>query len=187
MKLQHLTSDRLHLRRCEREDASLIYTLENDPSLAHSNTLIEPLARFQARQIVSAGKSELLANGFLLLVAERFANDSTAPNECIGVVQLYNFDIFNRRAALGIVLKQPFQGLGYGSQLIQMLLGYAFDTLSLHQLYAEIYPSNKPAMACFKKQGFRLVATLPDWYKIEDHYEDLNILSITCSTYKANR
>lgn len=176
MNLHHLSDGDLYLRRCEKEDAPLIYMLENDPILEHSNTLIEPLSHFQARQVASVGDSELLSNGFLLLIPEiRFKGSQYRP-KALGLVQLYNFDFVNRRAAIGIVLRPECHGKGYGSRILAMMLSYAFKALSLHQVYAEIYPSNVIALHCFKRLGFEIIAQLPEWYKTDEGYEDLNIL-----------
>lgn len=191
MHLRHFFDKNLRLRRCENEDARLIYTIENDPILGQSNTLYEPLAHFQAREIVSAGHSELASNGFLLLVIELVEQEispckyehTNAITKTIGVAQIYNFDFINRRAAIGIVLFPNFHRLGYGKRVLTMLLSYSFKALSLRQVYAEIFPDNIAAQNCFEQLGFQLKATLPNWYKTDDGYKDLNIFVLTKSQY----
>lgn len=179
MNLHHFSSQRIFLRRCEEMDADLLYALENDPQIDRTNTLVEPLALFEARQITSARESELLSNGFLLLVACLRQSEMQGENIPIGIAQLYDFNFFHRRSAVGIVLKGEYQHRGYGEKVLHMLINYAFKALSLHQVYAEIYPTNIAAKTCFSKVGFQKVATLPQWYKMDDGYQDLEIHTIT--------
>lgn len=184
MNLHHLTTPELFLRRCEKEDASLLYELENDPLIDHTNTLIEPLALFEARTLTAARQSELLTNGFLLLVACLRLSSPHSDAMPIGIVQLYNFDFFHRRSAVGIVLKAAYQKQGYGSKLLGMTLSYAFKALALQQVYAEMYPTNLAAKACFSKLGFHEVATLPQWYRVDEGYQDLEIHTLTKESFR---
>lgn len=176
MQLKYFIEGELSLRRCEPEDAKLLYKWENDPLLAVSNLLSEPLARFQSRELVSAGESELARNGFMPLIAEIKSQAKSEQAIPIGFIELYNYDFFNRRVALGILILPDYRRCGYGSRLIAMISGYVLKSLGMHQCYAEVSAHNTTAQACFEKVGFKLTATLPDWYRGDEGYEALNLL-----------
>lgn len=179
MNLHHLSSADIFLRRCQESDASLIYEWENNPLLDQTNTLAEPISMAQVRQLVSLKSSELLETGTLLLIVALRSSSQEEPTIPIGFVQFYNFDFFNRRSAIGIVLDPQWHKKGYGKRVLRMMINYAFKALSLNQVYAEIFPSNIPAIRCFQSLGFAFVASLPDWYKTDEEYQNLDIYRLT--------
>lgn len=56
---------------------------------------------------------------------------------------------------IGIVLRRAAQRRGLGSEAISLLQGFAFDTLRLPRLQAEIDPDNSASLLLFGKAGFR--------------------------------
>lgn len=170
----------LRLRRTEPEDGALLYEWENLPELASTNTLVEPLARYQAQELVSLGASSLLSHGSLMLIAEHLAEHLP-----VGYIQLYNFEAFHRRAAIGLMLLPTYQNRGWGSLMLSTLLRYCFGTLHLHQVYAEVEGGNVVAQHLFRKHSFLSVAQLPEWLWQEDGYRDLLIYRLCQTQYKS--
>ena len=57
-------------------------------------------------------------------------------------------------ATLGYYIGQPYLGLGYMQPAIQQLKQYAFTTLGLHRLEANIQPDNVRSINLVKRTGF---------------------------------
>nr|WP_315248459.1 GNAT family protein [uncultured Duganella sp.] len=60
----------------------------------------------------------------------------------IGAVTLYGFDLRNRRCEIGYILDRQHWGQRYTQEAMRAVIAYAFDTLQLHRLEADIHPDN---------------------------------------------
>ncbi|MEE9553374.1 MAG: GNAT family protein, partial [candidate division Zixibacteria bacterium] len=48
----------------------------------------------------------------------------------------------------------PFQGRGYASEAIRLILGFAFKELRLVRVYAGVHQRNAPSVKALEKTGF---------------------------------
>jgi RimJ/RimL family protein N-acetyltransferase len=82
------------------------------------------------------------------------------PNEdgsekLIGNCGIHNIDWKNRVADVGIVIgEKELQGKGYGTEAMELLLEYAFNTLNLNRIELLTYVFNERALKSYKKVGF---------------------------------
>lgn len=82
------------------------------------------------------------------------AIDSTT-NACIGHISIGRVDRIYRCARIGKVLIAPEQrGNGYGEQLMNAALTYAFDELQLERVTLGVFDFNEAAIQCYEKVGF---------------------------------
>lgn len=174
MSLDIFYDGELELRPVEPTDASLLHVWENNPDLASSNTLIEPMARYQAQQLADLGQSHLASNGYVLFIASIRQGAELIP---IGYIELYNYDFYHRRAAVGLMLLPSFRGRGYAQRMVQMIISYAQD-LRLNQLYAEVIADNLLGRSFFDRSSFVAVATLPRWFWHGGDYQDLIVYQL---------
>jgi RimJ/RimL family protein N-acetyltransferase len=78
-----------------------------------------------------------------------------------GNVWLANIDRDHRKAEVRIAIGKPSQaGSGAGTEALQLISRYAFDTLGLHRVYAFVLAFNPRARRAFEKAGFVLEGTL---------------------------
>ncbi len=77
-------------------------------------------------------------------------------NDCtlIGTCTLHNFHLASRRAEVGYALGRPYWGQGYMQEALHVLINYAFDTLSLNRLEADIDPRNTASQNTLESLGF---------------------------------
>ena len=62
-----------------------------------------------------------------------------------------------------MVLQNEDRNKGVASEAIQLLCQYSFDTLNLHQLFANVASDNQTSIHLFKKMGFEEVGVKKDW------------------------
>ncbi|MDR0916961.1 MAG: GNAT family N-acetyltransferase [Oscillospiraceae bacterium] len=94
---------------------------------------------------------ERLADGGYNLAIVRAQDD--AP---IGGITLNGIDCVYRKGMLGIYIGETENcSKGYGAEAIRLLLGFAFDTLGLHNINLQLHSDNARALACYTKVGFR--------------------------------
>lgn len=90
----------------------------------------------------------------------------------IGTAMLFNFDLEARHAEIGYVLHPDYWGKGYGTETISMLDGFAFHTLHLHKLHAQVVEANTGSLRVLEKNGYHLEGRLEDYYLIDGQYQD---------------
>jgi ribosomal-protein-alanine N-acetyltransferase len=79
----------------------------------------------------------------------------------IGSCDLRFEDNDTSQANVGLWIGEPFQGKGYGTQVVGALVDYGFSRLGLDMIYADIFVGNWASRRAFEKNGFRLDRTEP--------------------------
>ena len=57
----------------------------------------------------------------------------------------------------GLWLGEPYQGKGYGTAVVRMLLEYSFEKLSLSRMEAQVFVGNWASRRVFEKNGFAVI------------------------------
>ena len=76
---------------------------------------------------------------------------------------------------VGIAVHKDYRRQGYASDALQLLCEYAFDFLSLTQLYAHVATDNEVCMKLFTSCGFVQCGLLKDWLQVGGCYKDAAI------------
>jgi ribosomal-protein-alanine N-acetyltransferase len=79
---------------------------------------------------------------------------------------------FFQNAFLGYKVDARHARRGYMSEAIAEVLDYAFHTLELHRIEANVMPSNVASRAMLEKLGFRDEGIAKDYLKIQGRWED---------------
>ena len=103
----------------------------------------------------------------------------------IGVAFLHGLEINDKRAryAVGIYNKNNW-GKGYGQEISNTVLKYAFNNLKLHRVDLRVLAYNKRAIASYKKTGFVQEGILRENAYINNIWHDDVIMSILCHEFK---
>ena len=74
----------------------------------------------------------------------------------IGNSGLNDIDYRNRTAEFGITIGEPdARGKGYGTETAQLMLGYAFTALGLHNVKLTVHEYNLAGIRAYTKAGFK--------------------------------
>lgn len=170
-----LSDGQIGLRALEPEDLDFLYRLENDSSLWPYGQQQAPVSRFALKQYIEASLSQdIYEMHQVRLVIERVSD-----KERLGLIDLFDLDLCDRRAGIGIVVDSPFRRQGFARRALSLLSGYALGFLQLHQVYAHIAQNNRASLELFENEGFVRAGCLRDWHRIGDSYEDVCILQKT--------
>lgn len=147
--LPTLTTPRLHLRWLIESDAPAILSIFGDPEvmrywstpplpdLAAAHGLIQEIQRlFHSRSLFQWGI------------------ESKTDARLLGTCTLYHLDLAHRRAEIGFALGRHAWGHGFGTEAIHHLITFAFDTLLLHRLEADVDPDNHRSLRLLERLGF---------------------------------
>jgi len=107
-----------------------------------------------------------------------FSVETTDGALHVGNIWLWDIDTTNRKAEVRILFgDEAGRGRGYGSDAIRMLSDLAFDTMSLHRLYAYVFSINPQAKRAFEKAGFSAEGVLRQDRRVADEYVDVYLLA----------
>lgn len=154
------------LRNAEPEDAEMIFQWENDRDIWRVSGTHVPYSRFQIEQFL-LGDNDIVAQKQLRLMI-----DLAGSSQTIGCIDIYDYDGFNGRAGLGILIDKAYRQQGYAKSALALCIDYLFHDLLLHQVYCSIDESNTESQQLFVGQGFVLCGRKKEWIKTADGFLD---------------
>jgi len=77
---------------------------------------------------------------------------------------------------LNLCVERQFRSLGYGERLLDEML-FRARSASVREVFLEVRPSNKTALALYRKKGFYQVANRPAYYQSHQGREDAAVLA----------
>lgn len=159
----------LTLRAMEPYDVDFLIKWENDPRIwQYSNTII-PFSRHTLEEYVMNASNDIYMDKQLRLMID-------VDNVTVGCVDMFDFDPFHRRAAVGILIDVKYRGHGYAMESIRQMAEFAFDKLQLKQLYCDVSKNNEEAMHVFQKIGFEVTGEKHAWRRNNGVWEDYYFL-----------
>jgi [ribosomal protein S5]-alanine N-acetyltransferase len=144
-----LTTERLVLRRMIAADAQEMLFLRSDPGV------LKYIDRAPARTIDEVITFiELIDKGIDANDAINWAIALKDNPTLIGNICIWNVQKDNYRAELGYVLHPDWQGRGIMHEAMQAVLHYAFHTMTLHSIEANVIPENSASVRVLERSGF---------------------------------
>ncbi len=95
-----------------------------------------------------------------------------ATQEIIGTAMMFNFDHEAKHSEIGYVFHSTHWGKGYATETIALMNDFAYDSLNLRKLHAQVVGGNIGSIRVLEKNGFKLEGCLKDYYFIENSYYD---------------
>ncbi len=163
-----MKSAHIHLRALEPEDIDFLYRWENDPAVWNVSNTITPYSKFILQKYIETSHLSIFETKQI-----RFVIVHSTTDRPIGAIDLFDFDPYNRRAGIGILIhEEKERRQGYASEALKLILQYGFHTLDLHQLYCNVNPENTASMRLFLKHGFVPTGTKKEWVRIQNRWQD---------------
>ena len=163
---------KVHLRKIEPRDVPFLYQWENDAAVWADGANHNPVSQQDLRDYVAQTAGDIYKDGQLRLIIE-VKEERSPENACgcegegrrctVGCADLFDLDVRNRRAAIGLYIAADYRGKGYAAEVLSELERYAFLFLHLRVLYAVIGTGNTACMRLFEKAGYTLSGTLQNW------------------------
>lgn len=162
-----LQGEHIYLRALEPDDLEFLYELENNTSIWEISGTKTPYARHVLRTYLdNAFKDIYEVKQLRLGICDK-------ENQLLGLIDLFDFDPGHMRAGVGIViLESNDRNQGIGTEALTLLLNYAFSTLNLRQVYANVGKDNELSLHLFAKLGFEEIGIKKDWIRSASGFKD---------------
>lgn len=171
--MKQLQGEHIYLRAIEPEDLEFIHDIENDQSFWDISNTIVPYSKFVIKQYIEHSHKDIFEVKQLRLVISDY-NDVA-----LGMIDLFDFDFKNKRAGIGILVKdEKDRQKGHGKEALRLLISYCKIHLDLHQLYCNISEDNKRSLKLFKNEGFEVIGLKKDWNYTNGSFENEYMLQI---------
>jgi diamine N-acetyltransferase len=165
----------LKLRAIEPEDLSFFYKWENDTTLWSMGDAISPYSKYIIKAYIESSDKDIYTNKQLRLMIDLKGIDKV---ETVGCIDIFDFDVFHQRAAIGILIDKEHRQKGLGTEALHLIINYCLSFLKLQQLYCHIPINNKESLALFQKVGFSQSGELSSWIKTLNGYINVSILQL---------
>ncbi|WP_047985736.1 GNAT family N-acetyltransferase [Ornithinibacillus californiensis] len=104
-------------------------------------------------------------------------------DEIIGQFRLHKLHLWHRKAEMGAVVGEAFQQKGVMTEVLQVILPFAFETLNLNRLVGDIFAENDGSRKLLEKFGFTKEGVLRDTDFDGERYHDTVVYSMLKKEY----
>ena len=145
-----LKGKRIRLAPLDRKYIDLFLKWFNDPEITQYLTMYKPLTRDWEEKWFDALKHKEDAVYFSIHVIKEDESDTV-----IGNCAIQNINSRTRAASCGITIgEKEYQNRGLGTEAMEMLVEYGFNTLNLNRIELSVYDFNSRAFKTYQKVGF---------------------------------
>jgi RimJ/RimL family protein N-acetyltransferase len=177
-----LATERLDLRPLCLSDADALYGIYADPEFMRYWSSEPWTSPVQAVEMIESDRRGLEAGERLRLGI--FLRD---PERMVGTCSLFHLVAQNRRAEIGYGIKREYWRHGFMHEAVTAVVQYAFSTLHLIRLEADIDPRNTGSARSLEKLGFVREGLLRERWIVGTEISDSAIYGLLAKDWAAKR
>jgi RimJ/RimL family protein N-acetyltransferase len=172
-RLPTLAAPRVALRWLTIADADAIYGIFSDPKVMRwwSTPPMSDIA--QARKLIAD-----IHEGFRAQRLFQWGIARLEDGRIIGTCTLFAINEPQGRAEIGYALGHEFWGHGYMNEALKALIDFAFSTLGMRRLEADVDPCNAGSLHALERLGFRREGLLRERWQVNGELQDSVILGL---------
>lgn len=152
------------LRALEPDDLDTLYDTENDKSLWKYSNTSSPFSKHSLKKFIENSHLDIIEHKQVRLVL------SDKNNLPFGFIDLFKYDMTNKRAGVGIIIFEKYRSRGLGSISLDLIENYVKKYIPIHQLYANISSENTESIKLFEKHNYLKVGNKKDWIYYNNKY-----------------
>ena len=99
-------------------------------------------------------------------------------DEMIGKCILFQFDKTNQRAEIGYILNRQYWRQGLMYQALEAVIDFAFNTLELHRIEADVDTENAGSLGILEKLGFKREGLFRERWFVYEEWQDSVMLGL---------
>lgn len=174
-----IQTNRLILRPFESYDKEALFSMRTDPNIMEYIDVPRPNTLDDVVPFLEKNMNQFSQkNGINWVITLK------ETGEFIGFVGIHKIDEQNHRGEIGYSLKPAFWGNGIMTEALNEVISFAFDSLKLHGLDANVNPENIGSQAILKKLGFKKEAHFRENFFFDGNYLDSYIYCLLTSDWQ---
>ena len=91
----------------------------------------------------------------------------------VGCIDLFDYDMVNSRAGVGIFIDEKFRNMGFGSKALSLIKTICIKDYFISNLYANISSINKASIQLFESAEFTKNGIKEKWIRTENSMLDV--------------
>jgi RimJ/RimL family protein N-acetyltransferase len=176
-----LRGQRIRLNALGKADIPVLASWEEDLvflRLYNSNVARPRSEAMLAERIEGMGKAQ-----DEIVLAIRLLED----NKLIGMLGFHGIEWANQVAWLSIAIGDPgYWGQGYGYEVMQLALAYAFHELNLYRLNLTVFSYNSRAIKLYEKCGFKREGIFREYLQRDGQRYDMVLYGLLRQEWSAS-
>jgi len=163
----------LHLRPSRLADVEGMFAMLSDPeSMKYWSST--PVTKIDDALEVLRQDLESDAKGNSMCWAVTLKGQDEMIGKCI----LFQFSQANHRAEIGFILDRNYWRQGFMRQALEAVIDFAFTTLQLHRIEADVDPENTGSLGVLEKLGFQREGLFRDRWLLNNEWVDSVMLGL---------
>jgi len=156
-----LKGEKIILRAVEPKDAEVLLNWENNTENWQVSNTLTPFSKQTIQMYIEIAQRDIFENKQLRLMIELLDGSKT-----VGAVDLFDFDPFNQRAGVGILINDAVdRRKDFASDALKTLVNYTRTILALKQIYCNISANNIASINLFEKNNFVKIGLKKQWLR----------------------
>jgi RimJ/RimL family protein N-acetyltransferase len=179
-RVEFLTGSQVYLRPIEKEDLKQLYAWLNNPEIRGLIGEVFPTSQTGLEDYLAKIQSDPSRVWFGIVLQE---ND-----QLIGEAGLLRMFPAWRTTDLSIFIgEKTAWGKGYGNEVMELLLDYAFGYLNYNRVAIGVVGTNERALRFYESIGFKREGIQRDGYYYAHEYQDFVMMSLLEDEYREKR
>ena len=181
-----LETPRLVLRELRDDDVDALFAMFSDPPTMRYWLTPAWTSLDQAHASLAWVREDFAAGTGIRfgVVARDGAGDER--DRVIGTCTLFKIDFEHARGEVGYALRRSEWGRGLMREAMEAVIAYAFDTLGLHRVEADLDPRNESSRGLLLRLGFREEGVLRQRYRVAGEIQDGLIMGLLAPEWRQN-
>ncbi|WP_134684307.1 GNAT family N-acetyltransferase [Brevibacillus migulae] len=176
--VRFLEGKNVYLRPINTEDTELYFHMLFDREGRRLTGTQHSFTKDQIHRYIEAKGQD--SSGILLFIALK------ETDEIIGDIALQDFDRNNRNCNIRLMIDSArFQGKGYGSEAMLLMLDYGFGICNMHRIELNVFSYNERAIHVYEKLGFRREGIQREALYYNHAYHDSILMAMLEDEYRA--
>jgi len=183
MLLPVLKGNLISLRPFRRSDAASLQHHADDLEVTRYLPLMpHPYGPEDARQWINFAQHSARRDS-----AYFFGMEHAVHGEIVGGIGLKEFFCQDNTAEIGYWLASSYWGQGIATEAVRLIMGFSFNGLKLHRLYAMTHEKNVGSSRVLEKNGFVREGTMRKAGNIDGQWQDLYTYGLLREEYELHR
>ena len=172
-RLPVLHTPRLTIRPLSESDVADLFAVFSDPIVMRYWDGVPMKSLDDAMRYI-----DHIHHGFRRRELFQWGIADNGTNAVLGTCTLIHLSMLHQRAEIGFALRQERWGQGLGSEAVRKVIEFAFDTLHLHRIEADVDPRNERSIRLLHRLGFKGEGQLRERYFMNGERQDAVVMGL---------